>query len=73
MTSRELANDRLRQDIWEALTAGAADASRSPDPAESGHRLQRLLNARSEQINAVVRVLKRNWRVSERARGERSV
>jgi hypothetical protein len=63
----------LDDDIDAAIRMAAADTLLAWPDQETANMLARsVLKAKGEIIRCVMRQLARNWRVSERARGERS-
>lgn len=71
MTKRELARERMRQDAILAIEAAIAKSvMRFADNASRGEILSALMNERFAIVDGVLRGLRRNWRITERARGE---
>lgn len=71
MTKRELARERMRQDAILAIEAAIADIAMGfADNASRGERLRVLMSERFSLVDGVLRGLRRNWRITERARGE---
>lgn len=68
--ARELANDRLCRDIDDAILRAVGEMMYHRDIADTAVAIR---SRRFDIRNSVVAALKRNWRVSERQRGERSV
>ncbi len=71
MTKRELARERMRQDAIQAIEAAIADCAMGfADNASRGERLRVLMSERFALVDGILRGLRRNWRMTERARGE---
>ena len=74
MTSARLARERLERDITDAVALAAAQiAYRTSEPLAVKLKIDTLMNARDTIAENVSAALRRNWRVSERARGQRTV
>lgn len=71
---RQLARERLFADIDNAISTFAArDSSGYQADATLAARLRLIESMRSGITRHVVDTLRRNWRVTERARGARTV
>jgi len=74
MTKQQLASDRLENDLNTAIDVATARTIRAYNDKDTAYGYAKALqNVKNEVRTAVVEALRRNWRVSERARGERSV
>ena len=69
---RDLARERLRADMRKALKLGGLQYARQVSIySDVGQRLAFMDGAEARLVDAVIEELDRNWRVSERPRGER--
>ena len=69
MTKLQLARERLHGDALIALRAFVADKIRRPDIETD---MKAILRWENEMPNVMLKQLARNWKMTERARGERT-
>lgn len=69
--AQKLARERLERDIEKAVVVAAARFANG-HWEEMRNRLRTTLDAKSTIVDAVMEELRRNWTVTERARGERT-
>lgn len=67
--ARQLAKERLERDILNGIRVGAALHASFCEDAKD--RLDHVLKAEHRLTIEIISVLERNWRITERSRGER--
>lgn len=69
-----LARQRLEKDIRDAVVIAAARrANAYGDVNTRAHLLRTIMESESDITHNVIQLLRRNWKITERARGARTV